>query len=154
MTGRTRVLLTQINNITSPGFIFVCCGIHKRDLVMQCVYRNALDKKYLTTLNSLIGYLFRQQNLIQYIQRTFLKVALMSWLSMQSTSKWFTYNIIRVQEHLYLKKPCCIPTKHWWVFLFAVNDFEDEARRVFVVLQGLTNFLVQQGAQLSGIVDN
>ena len=104
-------------------------------------------------LTSLIFHLRRQQNLIQDMQSTCPKVATTRWVSMQSSSRWITTNIIHVNEHLDNNKPHCNPPNRWWKFLFAVHAFVDEARRLFVGLQGLTTLLSLQRSRLAGIVN-
>ena len=144
MTGRTQGLLMWIDKVTSHGMIRVWCGLHQLDLVMQRVYKKALDNEFMEILKYLIGQLCRQYNLIQDMQSMCPKVATARWVLMQSSSRWLTTNIICVNEHLYNKKPHGTLPKCWWKFLFAVHAFADEARRVFVGLQGLTTLLSKQ----------
>ena len=66
--------------------ICVWCGLHQINLVMQRVYKKALDDEFMGILTSLIGHLRRQQNIIQDIQSTCPKVATTRWVSMQSSS--------------------------------------------------------------------
>ena len=126
MTGIIMFLITQINHVTSPRLICVWFGLHKIDLVIQRVYRNGLNNEYFTTLTSLIKHLCHQQNLIQDMHITLMKVLTTRCLNIQSRRKWITDNIIHVQEHLDIKKPRCNPKNCWWLFIFAVNAFTDE----------------------------
>ena len=87
------------------------------------------------------------------MQSTCPKVATERWVSMQSSSRWFTTNIICVNEHLDNKKPHCTPPKRWWIFLFAVHAFADEARRVLFGLQGLTTLLSEKRSRPAGLVN-
>ena len=124
--------------------ICVWCGLHQLDLVMQIVYKKALDNEFMGILTSLIGHLHRQQNIIQDTQSTCPKLATTRWVSMQLSSRWLTTNIFRVNKHFDNKKPHCTSPKHWWTFLFVVHAFADEACCVFVGLQGLTTLLSKQ----------
>ena len=71
---------------------------------------------------------------------------------MQPSSLWLTTKNICVNKHLDNKKPHCNPPKHWWTFLFAVHAFADEARRVFVGLQGLTTTFSEQRSRMDGLI--
>ena len=134
--------------------ICVWCGLHQINLVMQRVYKKALDDEFMGILTSLIGHLHRQHNLIQDMQSTCPNVATTIWVSMQSSSRWLTTNIIRVNKNLENKKPHCTPPKLWWTFLFVVHAFADEARHVFVGLQSLTTLLSEQCSRLAGLVNS
>ena len=70
MTGSTNGLVTRILNHCDPGIIQIWGGLHQLDLVMQCVFKPAFDGKFYSTLTSLIGYLWHQQNLISEMQST------------------------------------------------------------------------------------
>ena len=72
---------------------------------------------------------------------------------MQLISRWLTTNIIHVNEHLDNMKLHCTPPKRWWIFLFAVHAFADEARRVLVGLQGLTTLLSEKRYRPAGLVN-
>ena len=73
---------------------------------------------------------------------------------MKPRSKCLTTNIIRVQEHLEVKKSRCTPLKHCWIFLFYVNAFYSEASHVLVILKVLTTFFSNQCSRMSGLVDD
>ena len=60
MTGQIQGLLTQIDRVTSHRMIRVWCGIHQLDLVMQRVYKKALDDEVTVILTSLICHLRRK----------------------------------------------------------------------------------------------
>eukprot|EP00171_Calliarthron_tuberculosum_P016065 IDg16065t1 len=153
MTGRVQGFLTRIGAVAAPGMMRVWCGLHQLYIVLQSVYNKALDEEFLSTFISLIGHLRRQQNLIQEMLSTCPKFATTRWVSMHSCSRWLTKNVVRVCEHLKEKAPRCAPAMVWWTFLFAVHAFADEARRVFVKLQGHTTLLAEQRALLLGLVD-
>ena len=70
MIGSANGLVTQISNHCDPGIIQIWGGLHQLDLVMQCVFKPAFDGKFYSTLTSLIGYLWHQQNLISEMQST------------------------------------------------------------------------------------
>ena len=70
MTGRHRGVVTQIQNAVLPdGFYCIWCALHQLDIVIQkCVLHYFSDDFY-SNLTSLIGYLRRQQNLIQAMKK-------------------------------------------------------------------------------------
>ena len=103
MTGSTNGLVTQISNHCDPGIIQIWCGLHQLDLVMQHVFKPAFDGKFYSTLTSLIGYLWRQQNLSTEMQSTCHKVADTRWISMHSTTKWLVQHCLLVTEYLMTK---------------------------------------------------
>lgn len=153
MTGKFQGLVTRLGHCAEGKLIRVWCGLHQLDLVMQEVFRAALDDKFHSTLTALIGHLRRQQNLIAEMRSTCPKVADTRWLSMFSVTKWLASNIRKVQEHLERKNPACKPTSSWWIFLFAINALAKESSFVFTSLQGLTTQLSQQKGKLTGLVD-
>ena len=144
MTGCTQGLLTRIDRVTNHGMIRVWCGLHQLDIVIHRVYKKSLDDEFMGILTSLIVRLLPQQNPIQDMHSTCPKVATMRWVSMHSSSRWLTTNIIRVNKHLGNKKPHCTLPKRWWTFIFALHAFADESCCVFFGLQGLTALLSEQ----------
>jgi hypothetical protein len=152
MTGHISGMSTRIEQVATPGFIRIWCGLHQLDLVMQRVFVNALDEEFLGQLTSLIGYLRRQQSLISEMRTTCPKVAGTRWLSMGAVAKWFKTHRVAVQEYLDLKKPACAPSSSWWIFLYAIGAIAEQADIVFKSLQGLTTLISQQRAQLQQLV--
>lgn len=133
--------------------IRIWCGLHQLDLVMQRIFKNALDDDFYTKLTGLIGHPRRQKFFISSMRSTCLSVSDVRWILMCSSSKWLTDNIISIPSHLYEKKPRCTPDNAWRIFLFAVHALTQESKIVFETLQGLSTLLSQQHAKLSGVVD-
>lgn len=153
MTGRVNGLVTRIERTCVGGLVRVWCGLHKLDLVMQRVYKPALDDEFYFQLTALIGHLRRQQNLVAEMRSTCPKVTDTRWISMSSSTRWLVSNRVRVQQHLDNKRPACTPTPMWWTFLHFISAFAEEARAVFVSLQGLTTLASKQRQRLSGLID-
>ena len=153
MTGRIQGLATRIGACTPGKLIRIWCGLHQLDLVMQRVFKEALNEDFYSALTALIGHLRRQQTLISNMRTTCPKVADTRWISMATCSSWLTNNIVAVQQHLLQKNPSCAPPITWWIFLFAVNAVALEAKAVFTELQGLTTLLSQQRAKLLHLID-
>jgi hypothetical protein len=153
MTGRVQGLVTRVDAVTSTRLIRVWCGLHQLDLVMQQVFKRALDDEFYSNLTAVIGHLRRQQNLVTTMQSTCPKVADTRWMSMDKVATWLTSNSIALLEHFETKKPHCTPDKTWWLFLMAVQAFARESMLVFTSMQGLTTLLSQQRAKLRSLVD-
>ena len=153
MTGRIRGLATRIEEAAQSCIVRVWCGLHQLDLKMQIVFERGLDEEFLSILTALIGYLRRQQNLVTEMRATCPKVANTRWLSMGKVSRWLCGNRVRVRQYLDEKQPACSPPLIWWMFLFALNAFVEEANSVFVSLQGLNTLLSQQRCRLLALVE-
>lgn len=153
MSGSVQGLVTRILNECPPGIIRIWCGLHQLDLIMQRVFKPALDTEFYSTLVALIGYLRRQFNLIAEMRSTCPKVADTRWMSMFGTTKWLVQNRVRIQQHLNSKKPACTPDTLWWIFLHAIQAFASESKIVFTSLQGLTTIVSEQRRRLNGLID-
>ena len=153
MTGRIQGLITRLCRAASNDLIRVWCGLHQLDLVMQRVFKPALQDDFYSKLTALIGHLRRQQNLIAEMRSSCPKVADTRWISMSASTTWLRKHQVHVMHHLEEKKPSCTPSKSWWIFLFAINAFALESKAVFVSLQGLTTLVTEQQSRLDGLVD-
>ena len=153
MTGRLQGLVTRIADVCGSGLLRIWCGLHQLDLVMQRVYKAALDDRFYGKLTALIGHLRRQANLIADMRSTCPKVADTRWVSMHSVTTWLVDHRARVQRHLTEKQPDCAPDKVWWIFLHALQAFAGEAKVAFTSLQGLSTIVSQQKARLTRLVD-
>lgn len=136
------------------AIIRIWCGLHQLDLVMQRVFKPALDSIFDGTLTGLIGHLRHHANLIANMRSTCSKITEVRWVSMDSKAAWLVNNHARVQRHLDGKNPACMFEKVWWVFLHALQAFAREAKATFVSLQGLTTIVSQQRATLQRLVDS
>jgi len=153
MIGRVQGLVSRVQQVCSLDILQIWCGLHQLDLVMQRVYKPALESEFYSVLTALIGHLRQQQSLIGEMQSTCPKVADTRWVSMFLSTKWLCIKRHRLLLHLDERKPACAPTKLWWVFLHAVNAFATEADLVFTALQGLTTLISQQQVLLAGLID-
>lgn len=154
MTGRIRGVATLLEQeVSGRKLIRVWCGLHQLDLTMQRVLKAALDETFYGNMTAAIGHLRRQQNLVSEMRTTCPTVADTRWLSMGKCCRWFTANIINLQIHFNNKQPACAPDKTWWVFLFAVSSFAQEASKVAKALQGRTALMEDQRAKLLALVN-
>jgi hypothetical protein len=144
MTGRVQGLVSRLEQACTSDIIRIWCGLHQLDLVMQRVYKPALQNEFYRVLTALIGHLWRQQTLIAEMQSTCPKVADTCWASMYIATSWLCSKRLRILQHLDEKRPSCAQEKSWWIFLHAVNAFAMEAHNVFTSLQGLTMLVSQQ----------
>jgi hypothetical protein len=153
MTGRVQGLVSRLEQACTSDIIRIWCGLHQLDLVMQRVYKPALQNELYRVLTALIGHLWQQQTLIAEMQSTCPKVADTCWASMYIATSWLCSKRLRILQRLDEKRPSCAPEKSWWIFLHAVNAFAMEAHNVFTLLQGLTTLVSQQQKILSGLID-
>ena len=130
MTGRIQGFATQIGDCTNGKLIRIWCGLHQSDLVMQSVFKQALNEDFVSTLTALIGHLRRQQNLISNMRTTCPKLADTSWMSMAICTSWLTNNVVAFQQILLEKNARCSPPITWWIFLFAVHAVALEAKAI------------------------
>jgi hypothetical protein len=121
MTGRSQGVVSRFHQVCGPGLFRIWCCLHQLDLVMQCVYKPALEGDFYKTLTALIGHLRRQVNLNPNMKSTCPKVSDVRWISMDSVSTWLVNNRARVLRHLGAKKPSCAPNVVWWNFLRAMQ---------------------------------
>ena len=153
MTGRVQGVVTRIQQVCTRGLIRVWCGLHQLDLVMQRVFKPALEGDFYGTLTALIGHLRRQANLIAEMRSTCPKLSDVRWVSMDSTATWMVEKRARVRRHLDEKKPACAPGIVWWIYLHAMQAFAREAKAAFISMQGLTTIVSEQRARLDQLID-
>lgn len=155
MTGRHRGAVTRIQNAVLPyGFYRIWCALHQLDVVIQkCVLEYFCDDFY-STLTGLIGYLRRQQNLVQAMKKKCPKVADTRWLSLGRVCNWFCENKLDVCQYLNVKKPTCTPKSQWWLYLAACATIIKEVNVAFVAGQGLTTLVGEQKKSLDKLRRN
>ena len=90
MTGRHWDVVTKIQNSTLPnGFYCIWCALHQLDIVIQNFVTTYFNNDFYSGLTGVIGYLRRQQNLVQRMKAKCPKVANTRWLSLGKVCKWF-----------------------------------------------------------------
>ena len=119
---------------------------------MQCVFKPSLEGQLYAKLTNLIGHLRRQANFISEMRSTCLKVSDVFWISMLSSKNWLVEHRSRAQHQLDQKKPGWVPSKVWWIYLHAMNDFAAEANAVFISLKGLATTVSHQRIRLTSLV--
>ena len=155
MTGRHRGVVTKIQGEALPeGFYRVWCALHQLDIVVQkCVTKYFSDDFY-GGLTGLIGYLRRQQNLIQRMKTKCPKVADTRWLSLGKVCKWFCKHKSDIKEYLDEKNPVCKPPSQWWLYVAACETVIKEVNVAFVAGQGLTTLVGEQQKSLDKLKRN
>lgn len=129
MAGPVTGLVNRSEQACVGAIVRVWCRLIKLDFVMQLDYKHALKRDFYSQLNTLIGHLRRQQNLIAEMRSTCLKVSDVCWISMYSRAKWLVSNRVHVQLHLNDKRPDCSSKPMWWTFLRFVCAFLRSPRR-------------------------
>jgi hypothetical protein len=69
MTGRSEGVVSRFHEVCQPGLVRIWCDLHQLDLVMQRVYKTALEGDFYKLLTALTGNLQRQVNLISNMNR-------------------------------------------------------------------------------------
>ena len=89
MTGGHRGAVTRIQNeAVQHGFYRIWCALHQLDIVVRKCITNNFDDEFYHVLTSLIGYLRRQQMLIQRMKAKCPKVCDTRWLSLGRVCSW------------------------------------------------------------------
>jgi hypothetical protein len=153
MTGCLQGVVTRIQEVCAPGPIRIWCCLHQLALVMQRLYKPALEGEFYKMLMAHIIHFRRQGKPITEIKTTYPKVSDVRWISMDSVSTWLVRYRARVLKHLDAKQPFRTPNIVWWVFLHALQAFARESKAAFVSLQGLSTTVSEQCARLNQLVD-
>ena len=152
MTGNQRGLATRLEQVALPGFHRVWCALHQLDLVVQKAVLNFFNDDFYSTLTGIIGYLRRQQNLIEEMGAKCPKVGGTRWLSLGKVSKWILHNRVRIMQYFDARKPACEPNGQWWIHLAVCDGIMNEVNTTFVSGQGLSTLVSQQVADLEKLV--
>lgn len=75
MTGRSFGVAKRFDNVTKLSFILFWCGAYQSDIVLQDAYCELVNDTFYTQLNSLISYIWQQQNLVLYMRKKAPKVS-------------------------------------------------------------------------------
>ena len=155
MTGRHRGVVTRIQSEALPeGFYRIWCALHQLDIVVQNCVTKYFNDDFYVELTGLIGYLRRQQNLIQRMKTKCPKVADTRWLSLGKVCKWFCKHKVDIEEYLNEKNPVCKPSMHWWIYVAACETIIREVNVAFVAGQGLTTLVGEQLRSLDKLKRN
>lgn len=155
MTGCHRGVVTRIQNEALPeGFYRIWCSLHQLDIVVQTCVTKYFNDDFYSGLTGLIGYLRRQQNLVQRMKTKCPKVADTRWLSLGRVCKWFCEHRANIQEYLNEKSPLCRPPNHWWIYAATCESIIREVNVVFVSGQGLTTLVAEQQKSLDKLKRN
>ena len=100
MTGHIGGVATLFEQAALPGFYRIWCGLHQLDLKLRSFYEKLMDKKFVSILTALIGYLRRQQNLINDMGTKCRTLAETRWESMSKVASWFKTHRVVIREYL------------------------------------------------------
>ena len=152
MLGRVRGIVTRLAVCSATAghkLIRFWCGAHQLDLVIARRVSEYCDASWYGTLTSLIGYLRRQQNLVNEMRTKCPKVASTRWLSLGKVLPWFARHRVRILQYIEEKNPPCKPSVSWWISLLALRRVTDEVSILFKSLQ-FGSLLVTQQLQAFG----
>ncbi|PTQ41741.1 hypothetical protein MARPO_0033s0135, partial [Marchantia polymorpha] len=111
------------------------CGLHQLDLKLRSFYEELMDEQFVSMLTALIGYLHRQQNLINDMATKCCTLAETRWESMSKVASWFKTHRVAIREYLEAKNPSYKSPHEWWVVLMFVEDVSAAAAATFKQLQ-------------------
>jgi hypothetical protein len=151
MTGSQQGLVTRIDRECLPGFYRIWCGAHQLDLVVQSIFVQLLDDRFVQNIHNVTGHLRRQQNLIREMGTKCPKFVDTRWLSMERLLAWLVKHRLRVVSHLESKQRN--PSKAWWVMVYLVKDFTEIVNVTFRALQGKTTLVQEQGNMLERLAN-
>lgn len=149
MTGRVRGIVSRVGEcVADAGHCLTrfWCGAHQLDLVVSATVASFCDQNWYSTLTALIGYLRRQQNLVNEMRSKCPKVATTRWLSLGKVLPWFSKHRVRITSYLEEKNPPCKPSIVWWLSLLAARRVTDELNHLFKSLQDSAILAHQQTA--------
>jgi hypothetical protein len=149
MTGCHRGCITRIQQeAIRDGFYRIWCALHQLDILIQKCITMFFNDEFYGHLTSLIGYLRRQQILVQNMKTKCPKVADTRWLSLGKVCKWLCSNKTVINEYLDEKQPTCKPPMHWWAYVAIVKMIIEEVDITFVASQGLLTLIAEQQKSL------
>lgn len=149
MTGRVRGIVTRVSNrVEQEGchLIRFWCGAHQLDLVVQNVVSAYLNEEFYSMLTATIGYLRRQQNLVNEMKSKCPKVAATRWLSLGKVLPWFSTHRCRIIQYLDQNNRDCKPTSMWWISVLSLSAIVAEIDILFKTLQHSALLVPQQEA--------
>ena len=138
MTSGIRGLANRIERNVAPRVVRIWCGAHQLDLVMQQLFKALFEGEFLTSMSALIGYLRRQQTLIQRMKTKCQNLSATRWFSMGRTAKWFCKHKQPIISYLTTKKAACSPSLSWWIVIHTVNGLMKRVDITFRKLQEMT----------------
>ena len=148
-------VVTKIQNSALPnGFYCIWCALHQLDIVIQNSVTTYFNDDFYSGLTGVIGYLRRQQNLVQRMKAKCPKVADTRWLSLGKVCKWFCKHRVQILEYLDEKNPSCKPENHWWIYVAACETIIKEVNVAFAAGQGLTTLVGEQKKSLDKLKRN
>jgi hypothetical protein len=107
---------SRIEMETPDGMICrVWCGLHQLDLIMQRLLKDICDEEFYRELNSVIGHLRRQTNLIESMGCKCPTVSGTRWLSAGVVTDWLSVNRGTLIEHYSRKPERLRPSRKRWL---------------------------------------
>ena len=158
MTGRNLGIVSRLARAGrqasgSPVFR-VWCGCHQLDLCVQEIITAYVDDAFYDKLTSLIGYLRRQQGLINAMNSKCPWIASTRWLSLGGVVAWLLTHKGTVRAHLASKKAACAPDAAWWISLHVIEPATKRLSILFRQLQGSLLTVNKQRVLMRAFVDD
>jgi hypothetical protein len=102
-------MVTQIQQVATPGFYCIWCAAHQLDLIVQDRFKSIFDKTFVHVIQVITGYLRRQNKLIQRMKTTYPHFIDSRWLSMDHLLNWLIDKRQDIQVHFGEQNPPCQP---------------------------------------------
>ncbi|CAK9202181.1 unnamed protein product [Sphagnum troendelagicum] len=153
MTGRVAGVVTRLDAAMHSDYflIWIWCGVHQLDLVMEDIMSNVIQKRFFSVMTRFITHLTRQQNLIAEMQTTCPHVV-NRWLSTEKVISWFKIHLPQLLAQIESKQPASVPPRLWWVAFLSMHHFTIRAAVTFHSIQGLTTLVLQQRNALDNLI--
>ena len=152
MLGAHQGFASRLEREGRPGFYKVWCAAHQLNLVVQSSVQELYESIFIDELNFVIGYLRRQQKLIEEMKTMCPRYASTRWLSIGKVVEWLIANRARVFSYLEAKNPSCKPSPSWWVTLYGVRKVMRAVDIVCRKIQSMNLLLAGQRGELEGLV--
>ena len=156
MTGRVRGIVSRVGNCVDDAGHHLTrfwCGVHLLDLVVCSTVSSFCDETWYSTLTALIGYLRRQQNLVNEMRSKCPKVTTTRWLSLGNVLPWLAKHRTRIIAYLDDKNPPCKPSVVWWLAMLASRRITDDLNILFKSLQSSAILAHQQTALFASFIE-
>lgn len=154
ITGPVRGIITRAaNRVGEEGcnLIRFWCGAHQLHLVVQNAAAAYCDSEFYTTPTGLIGYLRRQQNLVNEMRSKCPTVATTRWLFLVRVLNWIENHRDRITSYLHEKTSARQPPKVWWITLLALSAIFTEVDILFKTIQDSALFVYEQKASFNSL---
>ncbi|RLN64610.1 hypothetical protein BBP00_00003367 [Phytophthora kernoviae] len=137
MTSCTRALVNRFT-VECVATIFCDWGaVEQFEHVVQEAFNTLCNKRFVSVLTALTGYLRRQRALINDMNGDMCpKFEEGQWRSIAKALKWFSEKRARLIKFIKETQVACAPGMEWWITVLAVNNIMDRVNLTLSQLRG------------------